>query len=96
MLYSIAKSLLFRLDPERAHHLGLWAAQRGGEWLGNLLRSEAHFAEPVMVAGLNFPNAVGLAAGFDKNGVALPFWRALGFGHVEFGTVTPRRPNRKP
>ena len=90
MLYSLAKSVLFRLDPERAHHLGLWAARRGGEWLGNALGSEAHFAEPVMVAGLKFPNAVGLAAGFDKNGVALPFWRALGFGHVEFGTVTPR------
>jgi len=90
VLYSLAKPLLFRLDPEKAHHLGLWAAQRGGAWLGNLLGSKAEEAKPVEVAGLRFPNAVGLAAGFDKNGVALPFWRALGFGHVEFGTVTPR------
>ena len=47
-------------------------------------------ARPVEVAGLTFPNPVGLAAGFDKNGQALPFWRGLGFGFVEIGTVTPR------
>ena len=45
---------------------------------------------PVEVAGLKFANRIGLAAGFDKNGVALPFWRGVGFGHVELGTVTPR------
>ena len=44
--------------------------------------------KPTTVFGLNFPNPVGLAAGFDKNGVALPAWEALGFGFVEIGTVT--------
>ncbi|MHC4954508.1 MAG: dihydroorotate dehydrogenase (quinone), partial [Planctomycetota bacterium] len=90
MLYPLAKPFLFLLDPERAHHFGLWAARTGGGALGRLLGASAPQAQPVEVAGLTFPNAVGLAAGFDKNGVALPFWRALGFGHVEFGTVTPR------
>jgi dihydroorotate dehydrogenase len=91
MLYQLAKPFLFRLDPERAHHFGLWAARNGGALLGRLLGGGAgEGADPVTIAGLTFPNRVGLAAGFDKNGVALPFWRALGFGHVEFGTVTPR------
>jgi len=91
MLYKLAKPILFRLDPERAHHLGLWAARKGGGLLGKLVGGGAGGAsDPVTIGGLTFPNRVGLAAGFDKNGVALPFWRALGFGHIEFGTVTPR------
>jgi dihydroorotate dehydrogenase len=90
MLYSIARPLLFRLDPEKAHHMGMWGARKGGEWLGRRLRGEVPEPQPVEVAGLTFPNAVGLAAGFDKNGQALPFWRGVGFGFVEMGTVTPR------
>jgi dihydroorotate dehydrogenase len=93
MLYRLSKTLLFRLDAERAHRIGMWAAARGGECLGRCLATgsadEAR-ANPVKVAGLTFPNRLGLAAGFDKNGVALPFWRGVGFGHVEMGTVTPR------
>lgn len=97
MLYQLSKTLLFRLDPERAHRIGMWAAARGGECLGRCLAGSAlgvsadeARAPPVTVAGLTFPNRIGLAAGFDKNGVALPFWRGVGFGHVEMGTVTPR------
>jgi len=96
MLYKIAKSFLFRLDPERAHDLGLWSARKGGAFLGRLLGGgagegrKAAEDNPVTIGGLTFKNRVGLAAGFDKNGVALPFWRSLGFGHIEFGTVTPR------
>jgi dihydroorotate dehydrogenase len=84
------KAVLFRMDPERAHALALAAARTGGAPLGRLLGGRAPEGPPRTVAGLAFKNPLGLAAGFDKNGVALPFWRALGFGHVEFGTVTPR------
>jgi len=90
MLYSLARPLLFRLDPEKAHHLAMWGARRGGEWLGRRMCGELPEPRPVEVAGLRFPNPVGLAAGFDKNGQALPFWRGVGFGFVEMGTVTPR------
>jgi dihydroorotate dehydrogenase len=55
-------------------------------------------AAPVTVAGVRFPNRVGLAAGMDKDGVAVAAWQALGFGHVELGTVTtrPQRGNDRP
>jgi len=46
--------------------------------------------KPKTVFGLTFPNPIGLAAGFDKNGVAIPAWAALGFGFVEVGTVTAK------
>jgi dihydroorotate dehydrogenase len=89
-----AKPLLFRLDPERAHELAVGAMS----WLGRvpplcaLLERWHRLApglhRPVECFGLRFPNAVGLAAGFDKNGQAWPAAAALGFGHVEIGTVT--------
>ena len=90
MLYNLSKPLLFCLDPEKAHHLAMAGARRGGEWLGRRMRGRVVESRPVEVAGLTFPNPVGLAAGFDKNGIALPFWRGMGFGFVEMGTVTPR------
>lgn len=88
--YGLMKPLLFRLDPERAHGLALGAARIGGGVLGRLCGGRPPAGHEREVAGIRFRNPVGLAAGFDKNGVALPFWRALGFGFVEFGTVTPR------
>lgn len=86
-LYSaIARPLLFRLAPESAHEftmqmLGL-AARICGRWVATPVGKRRE------VFGLNFPNAVGLAAGMDKNGSALPAWPLLGFGHAEIGTVT--------
>jgi len=88
------KPLLFRLDPERAHELGVEAMAilshlrpvcAAMERYHQL--SPRHF-RPVECFGLKFPNAVGLAAGFDKNGQAWPAAAAMGFGHVEIGTVT--------
>ncbi len=85
---------MFRLDPERAHELAvdsmallgrLTPVCRALEALGRL--SPSGF-RPVEAFGLRFPNAVGLAAGFDKNAQAWPAAAALGFGHVEIGTVT--------
>lgn len=94
--YSLARPLLFRLEPERAHQLAL-ATLRHADRLPpsalllvrHLLGTVGHPAEAVEAFGLRFPNAVGLAAGLDKNAIALKGWAALGFGHVEVGTVTP-------
>ena len=83
---------LFRLDPETAHHFALGALARASQ-IGpalHTLRRLAPAAKPKTVFGVTFPNPVGLAAGFDKNAVAIPAWAALGFGFVEIGTVTAR------
>jgi len=90
------KAFLFRLDPERAHDFALRAASRGGSGLAKLCGGRRVPGLEKEVAGIRFPNPVGLAAGLDKNGVALPFWRALGFGFVEVGTVTPRPQSGNP
>ena len=90
LAYRCMKPVLFRLDPERAHGFALGAAGMGGGVLAWLCGGRRVAGLDRDVAGLRFPNPVGLAAGFDKNGAALPFWRGLGFGFVEFGTVTPR------
>src|SRR5438105_865496 len=86
------RPLLFRLDPERAHHLALRALQLAPRIPGalSLLRAFAPNEKPTALFGLQFRNPIGLAAGFDKNGVAIPAWEALGFGFVEIGTVTAR------
>lgn len=90
MFYQLMRHLIFRLDAEKSHHLGLmglnWMEMTGLSWL--LYRKIA--AKPVRVMGLEFPNAVGLAAGLDKNGDYIDAMSALGFGFVEVGTVTPR------
>jgi len=83
-----------RLDAERAHHLGFRAIRAARPLLGRRGPS----GRPVEAMGLAFPNVVGLAAGFDKNGVGIDALAALGFGHVEIGTVTgePQPGNPKP
>jgi dihydroorotate dehydrogenase len=90
MLYRLLRNLMFRLDAEKSHHLGLIGIDlmemTGLSWL--LTRKMA--ARSVKVMGLEFPNAVGLAAGLDKNGDYIEAMSALGFGFVEIGTVTPR------
>jgi dihydroorotate dehydrogenase subfamily 2 len=86
MLYRIARSALFRLSPETAHALTLTALR----WRGHMPAAAAQRGSDVQLMGLSFPNRVGLAAGFDKNGLAVDGWLALGFGHVEVGTITPK------
>src|SRR6266496_2575699 len=86
------RPLLFSLDPEAAHHLAI-ALLRGASHVDIALRPLNCFqppSKPKTVFGLNFPNPIGLAAGLDKNGVALPAWAALGFGFIEIGTVTAK------
>lgn len=90
-----ARPLLFRLDPEQAHHGTLTAARLAGataptRWATRRLLGAGVSPDPVEVLGLRFANRVGLAAGMDKDGTALATWAALGFGHVEVGTVTAR------
>jgi len=93
VLYPLSRALLFRLDPERAHRLALRAIAAAGSapGIGAALRAAycVPEAEPVQAFGLTFPNRVGLAAGYDKDGEAWRGLAALGFGHVEIGTVTP-------
>ncbi|WP_181273783.1 quinone-dependent dihydroorotate dehydrogenase [Brevibacterium oceani] len=92
-MYSLIFRLLFvPMDAERAHHLSFTALRilDSVPLLGRLLRfvcarSTVH---PVDVLGLPFPNRIGLAAGFDKNGVGVRALSALGFGHIEVGTIT--------
>ena len=87
---AIARTLLFRLDPERAHRIALSCLNAPG--FARLVAGPPH-REPRLeqvIAGIRFPNPIGLAAGFDKDGEAIGAWAALGFGFVELGTVTPR------
>lgn len=92
-MYPLLRPLLFRLDPEHAHALTLQLIRLAGRLppLGALLRAWFQCPQkPVQAFGLSFPNPVGLAAGYDKDGLG---WRGLanlGFGHIEIGTVTPR------
>lgn len=91
-MYSLIRSLLFTLPAEKAHYFTM-----------NWLKKLADFAptafflkklykntdKPVTVAGITFPNKIGLAAGFDKNANYVDALAMLGFGHIEIGTVTP-------
>jgi dihydroorotate dehydrogenase len=92
-MYSRLRPWLFRLDPEQAHALTLSLMRLAGALppVRSVLR--AWFAPPVMPVkafGLDFSNPVGLAAGYDKDGLAWRGLACLGFGHIEVGTVTLR------
>ena len=88
--YRAIRPLLFAVDAEAIHHLTLSALRVAPGWLLRLASgSGLAAASPVEVMGIRFRNRIGLGAGFDKNGVALRAWAALGFGFVEVGTVTP-------
>jgi dihydroorotate dehydrogenase len=90
--YRAVRPLLFAADPERVHHLALaLLASAPGRWLAPIASDVGDpDRAPIELMGLRFRNRVGLAAGFDKDGVAIRGWAALGFGFVELGTVTPR------
>ena len=86
------RPLLFSLDPETAHHLAIRCLRFASNFPPLLapLRTVQPPPKPLTVFGLTFRNRIGLAAGFDKNGVALPAWEALGFGFIEIGTITAK------
>jgi len=87
--YSFARPFLFNMDPEAAHELTLNNLERIQHTPLMCLASQPRVSDPVTLAGLPFPNRVGLAAGLDKNARCIDAWGAMGFGFVEVGTVTP-------
>jgi dihydroorotate dehydrogenase len=88
-MYSLLRKALFMADPETAHGLAL-EGLRLGHGIGATSILCRSMSEPVEVMGLAFPNAVGMAAGMDKNGDYIDALGSVGFGFVEVGTVTPR------
>jgi dihydroorotate dehydrogenase len=92
--FRAVRPLLFLTDPERIHHATLAALGWSGRHaVGRALcgfAAGARGGQPLELMGLRFRNRVGLGAGFDKDGLAIEGWAALGFGFVELGTVTPR------
>ena len=88
----LVRPLLFAFEPERAHRLtlGVLRAASHVDLAHRALNVFQPPTKPKRLFGLDFPNPIGLAAGLDKNGVALPAWAALGFGFIEIGTVTAK------
>jgi len=84
-LYPFIRNFLFQLDPEKSHDLTLKLLQKS-----ELILPHSMPKLPKTVMGLSFPNPVGLAAGFDKNGDCIEGMGSLGFGFIEVGTITPR------
>jgi dihydroorotate dehydrogenase len=100
-LYStFIRPLAFRLDPETAHHLAISSGARLG-WASNTMRAVTRIDDErlsIDVAGLHFPSPIGLAAGFDKSGMAISALAGLGFGSIEIGSISvdPSSGNPKP
>ncbi len=91
-MYPFFRNYLFKLEPERAHQLTLNLLRFAGDFFLSRWIMQALYAapsKPVHAFGLNFKNPIGIAAGYDKDGIAIRGLAALGFGHVEIGTVTP-------
>jgi dihydroorotate dehydrogenase len=88
--YALTRPFLFGLDPERAHDLTLDSIASLQNTPAQCLWQQPRIDDPVTIAGLRFPNRVGLAAGLDKNGRCIDGLGAMGFGFIEVGTVTPR------
>ncbi|HUG23343.1 quinone-dependent dihydroorotate dehydrogenase [Piscinibacter sp.] len=88
--YALTRPFLFGLDAETAHDLTLSALARIQHTPLVWVVAQPRVDNPVTVAGLRFPNRVGLAAGLDKNGRCIDGFGAMGFGFIEVGTVTPK------
>ena len=94
-MYQLIRPLIFRSSPERAHSVTLALLRMGGaiapgRWVVRALFAPRPDGPPVQAFGLTFANPVGLAAGYDKDGLGWRGLAAMGFGHLELGTVTPR------
>lgn len=88
--YSLARSFLFGMDAEAAHELTMDMLARGQRTPLQWAWANETVDDPIELAGLTFPNRVGLAAGLDKNARCIDALGAMGFGFVEVGTVTPK------
>lgn len=96
----VVRPVLFRCDAERVHHAAIALGRRLG-WAGSALRTRYGVVDPRLrttVCGIDFPNPIGLAAGFDKSGEAVPALAGLGFGFIEIGSVSaePSAGNPRP
>jgi len=89
MLYRVMRSFLFKMNPEKAHDLSIKQLKLTHGTILDLFYRQKVQQRPVKVMGLTFPNSLGLAAGLDKNAECIDAFAAMGFGHVEVGTVTP-------
>ncbi|NLY04225.1 MAG: quinone-dependent dihydroorotate dehydrogenase [Campylobacter sp.] len=103
MKYENLKKWFFKMDPEQAHDAAINWLKTANTFplLVNICGMGLVVNKDILkqeILGLNFPNPVGLAGGFDKDGVVLKSLKNLGFGHIEYGTVTPlpQKGNEKP
>ncbi len=87
--YALSRAVLFRMDPEAAHDFTIDILARTQNTLLDCSYRQHRVDDPVRLAGLTFPNRVGMAAGLDKNARCIDGLGAMGFGFVEVGTVTP-------
>jgi len=96
MQYKDLKNIIYKLEPESAHHVVEVLLKNSGTYAPFLFKavSKAYkFSDTKLsqeLFGVTFPNPVGLAAGFDKNATMIKGLEAIGFGFIEFGTVTPK------
>ena len=98
-MYRSLRPFLFKLDPERAHHLSMGAARLAQAMGAPLIASTFDFEHEALNVsrwGLDFGNPVGLAAGFDKNARLVRFWGEVGFGFAEVGSVSARKARGNP
>ncbi len=100
-MYSIIKPLLFKFDAERVHHTAFWVIgkllkKQFGVKISNFLYNKQEGILSTSLMGLNFPNPVGLAAGFDKDAKLYKELSTFGFGFVEIGTLTPKPQDGNP
>jgi len=101
LAWPLTRAVLFSMDAERAHELTLSWLERSGGLLGSAARTTLGRPDPSLAReafGVKLAGPIGLAAGLDKDGRAIPFWPSVGFGFVEVGTVTahPQPGNDKP
>ena len=88
--YALMRPVLFAMDPEAAHDLTMQRLAQSQNTLLQAAWQQTQISDPITLAGLTFPNRVGLAAGLDKNARCIDGLAAMGFGFVEVGTVTPK------
>ncbi|AUH00467.1 quinone-dependent dihydroorotate dehydrogenase [Prodigiosinella confusarubida] len=89
-MYPLIRNVLFQFDPERVHEFTIQLLHRIAHTPLELLVRQSVPTKPVTCMGLSFNNPLGLAAGLDKDGECIDTLGAMGFGHIEVGTVTPR------
>lgn len=100
-MHPLVKNLLFTLNPESAHNVAIGAARFAQSVMPRVIDSVYSYAHPrlhISIFGKQFTNPIGLAAGYDKNAQLITFWRKLGFGFVEVGSITAKRSkgNKRP